>query len=119
MPQFLGLKSKVAAARKKGLVPEFPRNQALRFYLPPSRVSVNDAILQGGFEGIEVEPALVPKELVSRVGEAAAQMRLYASCSPACGPAATWYTASTCTKMPPFAFTGMPIWANRASTHSF
>lgn len=44
---------------------------------------------------------------------------LYASCSPAVGPAAIWYTASTWMKQPPFALMGSPMEANFASTISF
>ena len=42
----------------------------------------------------------------------------YAICSPACGPAADEYTASTFTMQPPFALMGMPIFSNAAFTQA-
>lgn len=58
-------------------------------------------------------PTAFAKSVMSRTLPQRYEMRL-----PASGPAAEVYTSSTCTKQPPFDFTGMPIWANRAFTHA-
>ena len=58
-------------------------------------------------------PTAFAKSVVSHTPPQRYEMRL-----PASEPAAEVYTSSTCTKQPPFDFTGMPIWANRAFTHA-
>ena len=83
-----------------------------QFYPPPSRRRNNTPQKTQKAAGTAA-PTAFAKSVMSRTLPQRYEMRL-----PASGPAAEVYTSSTCTKQPPFDFTGMPIWANRAFTHA-
>lgn len=81
-------------------------------FTPPSRQRNNTPQKTQKAAGAAA-PTAFAKSVVSHTPPQRYEMRL-----PASGPAAEVYTSSTCTKQPPFDFTGMPIWANRAFTHA-
>lgn len=100
-----------APADDAAALPSPTQQETQRQFYPPSRQRNNTPQKTQKAAGTAA-PTAFAKSVVSHTPPQRYEMRL-----PASGPAAEVYTSSTCTKQPPFDFTGMPIWANRAFTH--
>ncbi len=80
-----------------------PQQETQRQFYPPSRQRNNTPQKTQKAAGTAA-PTAFAKSVMSHTFPKRYEMRL-----PASGPAAEVYTSSTCTKQPPFDFTGMPI----------